>query len=484
MTQSDKNNGPIIEETRAEEFVDPVDRLGDDGVVLDGLDGLDGLRGDVADIALEEEPVAHRRGRIILSIVLVLLILLLLLACAGLLALFRPAGTGDTNEGITWIRSIYTLGANIAGQPQDIGPSSVAVSPDGETFWAVDARHERVIKYGYNGVLKDLITTQADGKPLIYPSDLAVGPDGAVYVTEETYNHVIIYNRDKTYRNEVLIENPTAVAANRDMFVVGGRGGFAGYSLDGNLLGVVGQIGKGENDFDGVQGLTFDDDDNIYVVDTYNNRLSKYDSVGNRIWIVELGYPANRSPASGQPINQEEIRERWPSAMQLPMGLTIDGAGRIIIIDNLDFSIAAFNAEDGSFIDKWGAFGYEDGYLYYPNDIDYEKATDTFVLTEPMRGRIQIIRLPGSGGDWLSDARRMLGDIARSCCWPLIILLLMLLIWAFYKWLSRRIREKNEFEDAERSMEGYKEELIAGKEGSAKSAVTNSTLIEGERYKK
>jgi len=413
-----------------------------------------------ADVRLEEEQVMHRRGRIALSVILVILILLLLLSCAGLLALFRPQGTGSTNEGITWIRSIYMLGANIPGQAPNLRPSSVAINPDGATFWVADARHERLVKYDYNGVFKDIITLGVDGKPLIYPTDVGVGPDGTLYVSEETYNHVLVYNRDKTVRKEVLIENPTAIDAGRELFSVGGRGGFAGYSFEGNLLGVVGQHGKGIDHFDSVQGLTFDADDNIYVVDTYNNRLSKYDSVGNRLWIVETGYPANSGTANVQALNQEEIRAKWPSAMQLPMGVTIDAAGRVIVIDNLDFSIAAFSSEDGTYLDKWGAYGVDDGYLYYPNDIAYDKATDTFVLTEPMRGRAQIIRLPGSGGNWLSDARRMLGDIARACCWPLLILLLILVLWSLYKWFSRRMREKQEREQAAELLTELKGDLL------------------------
>ena len=440
MTVTDLSGDLMHEETHPEDML------------ASAIDAVD-------DIQLEEEPVTHRRGRIALSISLVLLILLLLLTCAGLLALFQPSGTGTTKEGITWLRSIYTLGANIPGQAPNLRPSSVAINPDGQTFWVTDARHNRVVKYDFNGVFKDIITLQADGKPLIYPSDMGIGVDGTLYVAEDTYNHVLLYNKDKTVRDEILIENPTAVAAGRDKFVIGGRGGFAAYALNGDYLGMVGKHGKGEDYFDSVGGIAFDDQDNIYVVDTYNNRLSKYDSVGNRIWIVETGYPANRSPANGMPVNQEEIRTKWPSAMQLPTGITVDGANRLIVIDNLDFSIAAFSAEDGSFIEKWGAYGYDDGYLYYPNDIAYEKRTDTFVLTEPMRGRAQIIRLPNSGGDWTADARRMFGDIARACCWPLLILLLILVVWSLFKWYSRRAREKQELEQAEDKLVELKEEL-------------------------
>jgi sugar lactone lactonase YvrE len=414
---------------------------------------------EIDDIRLEEEQTPHRRGRVTLSILLVILILLLLLTCAGLLAVFKPKGSGSTNEGITWLRSIYALGTPIAGQIQTIRPSSVAINPDGQTFWVADARHERVIKYDFNGVYKDMIVAQGEGKPLIYPTDVGVGPDGTVYVTEETYNHTIAYDRQKRYKTEVLIETPTAVAANGDMFVVGGRGGFAAYTLEGTLLGAVGKIGKGEDYFDTVSGIAFDNKNNIYVVDTYNNRLSKYDSVGNRLWIVETGYPANRSPAGAQSLTQEQIRERWPSAMQLPAGITVDGAERLIVVDNLDFSIAAFDSQDGTFIAKWGAYGYDDGFLYYPNDIAYDKKTDTFVLTEPMRGRAQIIRLPGSGGTWLTDARRLLGDLMKACCWPLLVLLLILLIWALSKWISRRAREKQELEQAEETLVELKEKM-------------------------
>jgi DNA-binding beta-propeller fold protein YncE len=384
----------------------------------------------------------------LLTIELILLILILLIACGFLMFMYKPKGSGEIKDGeITWIRSVYGISSGTSGW-DIIRPASVSINPGGNTFWVADGAFCRIIEFDMKGQCRKVIYDYS-GTPFYYPTDIAVGPDGTLYVCEETYNHVIALDRNGKFKFEIKIELPTSVVVGRDMIVVGGKGGFAAYEKDGTMIGLVGgPHGKGTSQFDTVSGLVMDKDDNLYVVDSYNNRLSKYTKAGDRKWLVELGPPGNGGITLGRDVNKKEMDKRWPSAMQMPAGITMDGASRLIIADNLDYSFAIFDSKDGSFITKVGNYGMQDAKFYFPNDIAYDKASNYFVETEPSWGRLQIFSIDGSGGGYLGLGRT-LGDLLRSCCWPLLILLLIVAIWAAVKRYRKYRDEKIAREDAE-----------------------------------
>ena len=414
-------------------------------------------------ITLEPVSTPYRGGRVALSILLVILILILLVACGVLMSLFKPAQSGKTEAGLTWIRSIYSIGPMTP--PDLIRPASVSFNPSGRTFWVADASHARIVEFDINGRYVNMMTKYSDetsSSPTTvfkYPSDIAVGQDGTLYVCEQTYNHVLAITPAGKVKFTILIEQPNSVVAGSDMVVIGGIGGFAAYQLDGTFIGVVGAQGKGDKFFDTVSGVVMDKSENLYVVDTYNNRLSKYNKKGNRVWIKGLGPAGNGGVSLGRDMSSDAIKKKWPSALQIPMGITMDASGRLIVIDSLDFSISAFNAKDGKFLKKWGGYGEDDGQLFYPNDIAYDKTTDVFVVTEPNVGRAQVIRLPGSGGTTATSLRRVLGDLPLACLWPLVILLLLLLTLFALKRIRRRRDEKNEHRQAQERLESLTDKL-------------------------
>jgi hypothetical protein len=263
----------------------------------------------------------------------------------------------------------------------------------------------------------------------------------------------VVIDQKGNLQHEILIEEPTSVVAGTDMVVIGGRGGFAAYERDGTFVGAIGgPHGRDLHEFDTVSGLVIDNDDNVYVVDTYNNRMSKHNKEGELIWRNHLGIPANAGITPGREMTAEEIQKNWPSAMQVPAGLTIDGAGRLCIVDNLDYSIAVFDRETGEFLAKYGSHGMEDGQLYFPNDIAYDHVSDYYVVTEPSWGRLQIISLPGSSASAIAGIGRTFNDLLRSCCWPLLIILLAIAIWAATKRYRRYRDEKEERENAEHAL--------------------------------
>ncbi len=386
----------------------------------------------------EEQEYVSKRGRRILTALIVILIIILLITTFLLTQLIRPAGIPSQEDlgGVTWVRSIYGYGPDISQMTE---PASVAVDPDEGALWVSDQIRFRLVKYDGSGrFLQEFSGDSGDGDTFNFPSSITVAPDGWLYVAESTYDTVRVYDENLTLQQTIAIPAPLSVAANNEMAVIGAEAGFAAYSRDGELIGVIGTRGRDEDQFDKVNGVALDEDSNAYIVDSFNNRISKYDAEGFRVWMVETGPPGNQ--AMGEPVTAEQLEEyaeQYPAFMQVPMGATLDGAGRLVVIDLLDFSIAAFDTEDGSFLGKWGEYGREDGKFAYPADIDYDAEYDWFVVADSGNSRAQIIRLPDSGESPLAAARRLLSGPLRACCFPLVVLLIILVLWVIMRHRNR-----------------------------------------------
>jgi sugar lactone lactonase YvrE len=384
---------------------------------------------DLEAIPASEKKVKSKRGRRLLVTALILLIILLLITSVFLVQLMRPKGAPSQTdlEGVTWIRSIYGFGPDT---DQFTNPASAAIDPSGGTFWLSDQGRFRMIRFDENARFLALFDgDRENGDSFDYPSRIAVAPDGWRYVAQSSYNNVKVYDDEGTLQQTLDVPNPAAVAVNDEMAVIGAQSGFVAFDREGQVIGFVGERGYEEDQFDTVNGVVLDDDSNVYIVDSFNNRISKYDREGDRLWLVETGAPANRAGSNMGGGSSEAAQEQYPAMMQLPMGATIDGAGRLIVIDMLDFSIAAFTTEDGTFLGKWGTFGREDGRFAYPADIDYDSTLDWFIVSDSGNERAQIIRLPGSGGTAQAAARRLLAGPLRACFFPLILVVIMVISW-------------------------------------------------------
>jgi hypothetical protein len=79
-----------------------------------------------------------------------------------------------------------------------------------------------------------------------------------------------------------------------------------------------------------------------FVVDQYNNRVSAYDRNGKRKWIISTGIRV--IPVVSQSIGDKLIRA---GEYADPVGLTVDGAGRLVIADPFGFDSTVLSPKDG-----------------------------------------------------------------------------------------------------------------------------------------
>lgn len=417
-------------------------------------------------------PARSARGRQIMALVLIVLVLLLGLSSFLLYRLAivpKSASTasraGQTSDGLVWIRSIYGTSNN----PKDLFGQTVAAVPgvDG-SLWVTDAKAGSIMHFTADGRYLGAVRSADASTPLQMPSRLAVGPDGLIYACETALDAIRVLRPDGTDAGSFTIPKPVSIAVSKDRIAVGTLYGLAILQKTGEPIKVIGSRGKGEGEFDYVHGIALDDADNVYVTDSYNNRVGAYDKNGKKLWMIRTGPAANDATQSaGMLAPREETSSPLKGAdqLQLPLGLTIDAAGRVVVIDMYDCALAVFDGKTGRFIGKYGEGGADDGQFFYPVSVSYDRSHDWFSVADAFNKRIEIVRIPGSAGGGVgvaAAAQRALASPWRACLFPLLLLLIAIVAGLVVRARGRRraAREAQPDEAAARIGEQSADEAV------------------------
>jgi hypothetical protein len=120
-----------------------------------------------------------------------------------------------------------------------------------------------------------------------------------------------------------------------------------------------GSSGAGDGQFSLPQGLGIDLSDNVYVADTGNNRVQKFTSSG--VFITKWGTAGS---ANGQFTN--------------PSGVSADSSGTVVVADSGNNRVQTFTGA-GVFIEAFGTAGTGDGQFSGPQDVAADAFGNTFV---------------------------------------------------------------------------------------------------------
>ncbi|GAB4288882.1 MAG: hypothetical protein Kow0067_14660 [Coriobacteriia bacterium] len=377
------------------------------------------------------EYVTNRRQRGLLVIALVVLFLLLIALIVGVTMLSSPVGApraDDLPDDIEWVRSIYGWGT--APEQALVGPVDAAVAPDG-TIWVVSGR-TTLVAFEPDGSLRRLVELpfgEGEGQASALEG-LDVGDDGSVFVCDYGNNKVIVLSPEGELIDEWGVQLPNEIAVQGDRVALAAAFGVGVFSTQGEPISTWGSRGAGLDEFDLPHGIEFGENGEVFVADTHNERVKAYTQDGRLLWV---------SRTSGVPAG-EASTETTGSAYQLPAGMTLDAAGRLLVVDPFEFAIFALDPKTGDITGRYGEFGSADGLFAYPTGLSYDATRDWFAVADTANNRVQIIRLTGSGGN------AVVSTIATAFDRPIWLFLLpiLLLLAALAVALARRKRQRLE----------------------------------------
>ncbi len=217
---------------------------------------------------------------------------------------------------------------------------------------------------------------------LIY--GLAMDDNDRLFVTDIKMRHVAVFDakhKEETSFGADVLGRPGGVAIdteNRLLYVVDTENDVvAVFDADSfKLLRKIGTPGKkhtltAPGTFSLPSNVAVDKDGNVFVTDTFNDRVEVFDADGNFI---------NTFGKNGD----------GPGYFERPKGVAIDGDGHVWVVDGAQDRVQVFD-QDGRLLIYFGKHGEWPGMFMQANDIAIDKQNRVFI-SEQFLGRVQMFR--------------------------------------------------------------------------------------------
>jgi sugar lactone lactonase YvrE len=273
---------------------------------------------------------------------------------------------------------VYTAGDDRNPFIADIAVSSY----DGLTHvYVVDKANHLIKKFDSVG---NFITswggTGSGNEDFSEPNGIAIDQNGNVYVADMYNARIQKFTANGVYVTQWGEEGsgdgefdfyPTGkigIAIDSEGYIcVGDHFRIQKFDINGTFLTKWSSLGSDDRHFNRPGGLAIDLHDYIYVVDSNNNCIKKFDAEGNHLnfsdTITNLGIC-------------DDIGGLGDGEFNLPTGMTIDSDGYIYVADAGNHRVQKFYP-DGTFYKKWESEGISDiaidteGYVYVSDQLNH-----------------------------------------------------------------------------------------------------------------
>jgi DNA-binding beta-propeller fold protein YncE len=235
---------------------------------------------------------------------------------------------------------------------------------------------------------------------------LAIDDNDRIFVTDLKGRHVLVLNAkhepESVFGSDVLVR-PGGVAIdteNRFVYVVD-SGNDVVDVFDADNFRLLRQIGKPSHKHEQSDPGTFslpecvavDNDGNVYVTDTFNNRVEIFDADGN--FISMFGKNGD-----------------GPADLERPKGIAVDGDGHIWVVDAATNQVKVFR-NDGRLLIYFGGQGYYPGQFMGPWGVAVDKF-NRVIVSETFPGRVQLFRYVTDAEAEAERVERAKADAKRS----------------------------------------------------------------------
>jgi len=232
---------------------------------------------------------------------------------------------------------------DVAAQMWDRGAAPIAVSPEAYVEPYVDGRQDL-------SALRLFGSQGANPGQFYSPRNVAVGPEGSLYVADSGNHRIQVFDSEGTFLRQWGSMGPgegqfnepwgIAVDENGDVYVADTwNHRIQVFDSEGQFLRkwgffatTDGQLGQ-ENGLWGPRAIAVDPEGNLYVTDTGNKRVQKFNSLGN--FLGQWG---------GGGIVEGRFDE--------PVGIAVDGQGNIYVADAWNRRVQKFD-QSFNYLTEW-----------------------------------------------------------------------------------------------------------------------------------
>jgi DNA-binding beta-propeller fold protein YncE len=221
------------------------------------------------------------------------------------------------------------------------------------------AAEAAAVKDPYAGGQRDIKAVQqigAGGVPgtapgqFNFPRNVAIGPDGSIYVADSGNNRIQVFSPQGQFVRQW---------------------GSTCKLFEKTPLGCQ---GDGRGQFNEPWGIAVGQDGSVYVSDTWNHRIQKFDSQGN--FVTMWG---NFESTGGELGN--------PKALYGPRAVTMGKDGNVYVMDTGNKRVVAYQP-DGTFVTQFGGQGLTEGRFDEPVGLAQDQDGNWYV-TDTWNHRIQ-----------------------------------------------------------------------------------------------
>ena len=260
-----------------------------------------------------------------------------------------------------------------------------------------------------------------------WPYDVAIDSTGDIYVADTANYRIQKLDSEGSFIDEwgSIFDNPmkatisvavdlddNVYAAEKHEYFDPPSTHFRVRKLDssGVVAAMWGDAGSGEGQFNTPHGIAVDSDSDVYIADTLNHRIQKFDSNGS--FIEKWG---SYCDVEAEGLDDCDGKFNYPS------GIDVDSDGNVYVADYLNNRIQKFNLE-GEFLDKWGSFcdvvdeGSDgcNGQFNHPSGLAVD--SDGYVyVADYLNHRIQKFNLEGEFLDKWGSRCDVDNEVLNSC---------------------------------------------------------------------
>ena len=140
-----------------------------------------------------------------------------------------------------------------------------------------------------------------------------------------------------------------------------------------------GVLGTSDSQFSGPRGVAVDDSGIVYVVDTSNHRIQKFDSFGT--FVSMWGWGVRTGAAELQVCTarcQQGIAGGGNGQFHFPQDVALDAAGRVYVSDQNTHRVQRFESS-GEYLSQWGSQGSAEGQFLAPMGVAVDAAGNVYV---------------------------------------------------------------------------------------------------------